>query len=515
MVVHISSMKVCFFLQRRFATIGHAMAQHLKEDFPDAEFCGIVQMRKSFEFLQEQKDIHYTSLILEEDMHNALGKEKLDLEYLRSLEKEYGIPNLWPYLYIDRIIMRGQLRREYPYDHPLLSREDMLKRLQATARGVIAFLDREKPDVLVISVAGSVASLLLWHIAKKRGIPTLISQATRVGNRMVWTEDFHSLTFVRKRFEEMQKGLPAQESAAKEAETFLREFRGKPFTYYENLAPTHNLQAYRSGNIRFLAPTRLVRSIWWHTRTLIAQLTERRERDYTDTLIWWQTWDKLKRKIRGVRGYEKFYSLPKKGERYAFFALQQEPEVSILLYTPYHTDQLDFIRASARALPIDMMLYVKEHPEMVGRRTRTYYEEITKIPNVRLLDPRIESFGIVQGSSLVLTIAGTVGWEASLFGKPVITFGKAPYSDLPFIVQCGDFNELPHLVQKQLQDFKYDERALLDYLTAIMEDSASVDYYKLWESAAPLETMRTDEGMRSFSTLLGKKIRSLTGKPRQ
>lgn len=498
-------MKVCFFLQRRFATIGHAMAQHLKEEFPDAQFCGIVQMRKSFEFLREQKDILYTSLILEEDIHNKLHDERLDYDYLRSIEKEYGIPNLWPYLYIDRIIMRGQLRREYPHDYPLLSREDMQKRLQVTAKDVIAFLNREKPDVVVISVAGSVASLLLWHISKKRGIPTLISQATRVGNRMVWTEDFHSLTFVRKRFEELQKG--AASDSAKEAKGFLKEFRDRPFTYYENLAPTHNLQAYRFGNIRFLEPSRLLRSLYWHTRTFFAQLRERR-RDYTDTLIWWQTWDKLKRKARGLRGYEKYYSKTQK-ERYAFFALQQEPEVSILLYTPYHTNQLDFVRAAAHALPIDMMLCVKEHPEMVGRRTRRYYEEITKIPNVRLLDPRIESFGILQGAELVFTIAGTVGWESSLFGKPVITFGKAPYNDLPFIRQCGDFNELPYLVQKQLKDFKYDEKPILNYLAAIMEDSAKVDYYKLWESGAPLQTMLADPGMCAFSALLGKKIRAL------
>lgn len=482
------------------------MAQHLKEELPGVEFCGIVQMRKSMEFLEHQTDVRYTSLILEEDIHNALSDEKVDYDYLRAIEKEYGIPNLWPYLYIDRIIMRGQLRREYPYDTPFLSREDMLKRLQATVKAVMAFLDREKPDAVVMSVAGSVASLLLWHIAKKRGIPTLISQATRCGNRMVWTEDFHSLTFVRARFEELQKG--ATSAKIQEAETFLKEFRGRPFTYYENLAPSHNLQAHRFGNLRFLAPHRFMPSVYWHARTLTSQLIHPR-RDYTDTLIWWQTWDKLKRKVRGLRGYETFYSGPIRGERYAFFALQQEPEVSILLYTPYHTNQLDFVRACAHALPVGTMLYVKEHPEMVGRRTRQYYKEITKIPNVRLLDPRIESFGIVQNAELVLTIAGTVGWEGTLFKKPVITFGKAPYGDLPFIRQCGDFNELPYLVQNQLHHFKYDEKAVLNYLCAIMEDSAAVDYYKQWEAGAPLEAMLKDPGMRAFSALLAKKIRAL------
>lgn len=504
-------MKVCFFLQRRFAYIGHAIAEHLTEEFPGIQFCGIVQMRSSHAFLTSQTSIAYTSLLLEEDLHNKYPNEPLDYEYLRALEKEYGIPNLWPYLYIDRIVFRGQLRREYPYDYPLLQREDMLKRLQVTAREVIAFLDREKPDAVVISVAGSIASLLLWHIAKKRGIPTLMSQATRVGNRMVWTEDFHSQTFVNKRFKELQGGAISPLLA--EAKTFLQAFCERPYTYKPDLLPSHNLQAHRLGNIRFLAPGRLAWSLYWHARTLVRQLASP-PRDYTDTHIWWQTWDKLKRKVRGLRGYEKFYSGPVQGERYAFFALQQEPEVSILLYTPYHTNQLDFVRAAAHALPIDMMLYVKEHPEMVGRRTRAYYEEITKLPNVRLLDPRIESFGILKGADLILTIAGTVGWESSLFGKPVITFGKAPYSDLPGIVQCGDFNELPYLVQRQLHEYRYDELTVAQYVAAILEDSVAVDYYKMWESSAPLQALRTDPGMRAYSSLLARKLRALVKKQR-
>ena len=57
-------------------------------------------------------------------------KVKLDIEYLHFLEKEYGIPNLWPYLHIDRVVMHGQLIREYPHDQPLLSHEEMMRLLR-------------------------------------------------------------------------------------------------------------------------------------------------------------------------------------------------------------------------------------------------------------------------------------------------------------------------------------------------------------------------------------------------
>src|SRR3989339_1128690 len=148
-------MKICFFLQRRWTLIGHAMATHLNKNFADTEFCGLVSMRPSLKFLEEQKDVQYTSLLLEDDIHKKLFSEEIDYEYLRWLEKEYGTPNLWPHLYVDRVIMNGQIAREYPYNKDLLSHEDMLRRIQVSAKEIIKFLNREKPDVVTISVIGS------------------------------------------------------------------------------------------------------------------------------------------------------------------------------------------------------------------------------------------------------------------------------------------------------------------------------------------------------------------------
>src|SRR3989338_8403281 len=122
--------KICFFLQRSYAFTGHALAVWLQEKYGVTEFCSYTGVRRMHEFLKSQKDILYTELLLDEDVHNRYKNEKLDLSYLRALEKEYGIPNLWPYLTVDR----------------------------------------EKPDVAVFSVIGAVPSLLLYHIAKKRGI---------------------------------------------------------------------------------------------------------------------------------------------------------------------------------------------------------------------------------------------------------------------------------------------------------------------------------------------------------
>ncbi|MEK9184026.1 MAG: hypothetical protein AAB890_03055, partial [Patescibacteria group bacterium] len=172
--------KICFFLQRRFAYVGHAMALTFQKKYGINKFCGYVQLRDSFEFLKSQKDIQYTKLLLEEDIHRQYKNEPLDLDYLKNLEKEYGIPNLWPFIATDRIIRYNLLVREYPYDTSKYTHEEMMRIVQVQAKAIIDFLKKERPDYIIFSVVGSISSMLLYYIAKKNGIRTLIFRPSRI-----------------------------------------------------------------------------------------------------------------------------------------------------------------------------------------------------------------------------------------------------------------------------------------------------------------------------------------------
>src|SRR3990167_526830 len=107
-------MKICLIMQRNFAKVAHAFALSLKENYGFQDFCGYVCSSSSYVFLQKQKDIKYSSLLFDDAVHKKYHEEKIDLEYLRWLEKEYGLPNLWPYIMIDRVIRFNQGVREYP-----------------------------------------------------------------------------------------------------------------------------------------------------------------------------------------------------------------------------------------------------------------------------------------------------------------------------------------------------------------------------------------------------------------
>src|SRR3989344_5673462 len=465
-------MKGCFYLQRKFAPIGHTIIKYLQNRGVD-EFCAYVSTRNAYNFLKSQKEIPYTKLHLDEDVHEKYKNEKIDFEYLKWLEVEYGIPNLWPYLYIDRVIMNGQLVREYPHDLATLPRGDMLRCLQITAKEIIKFLDEEKPNFLFISVIGSLGALLLYAIAKKKGIQTIGLDYTRIGDGEILTEDYRTFTWANEIFEKLQGGEQVSKKE-EEAKRFIEEFRAHPSPYVVESGVWAPKPATRLELFGSFSPKKVIKIIRWIIKSHLQYLRKNRS-DYTDEIPWYSLWDKFKRKIREIRGFSDLYAKPDFENDFAYFPLHLEPEIGILLYAPFYTNQIQLIGHIARSLPIHYTLYVKEHPSMVGFRTRQYYKELIKIPNVKILPPNFSSLSIIIKTKILFTIAGTAGWEATLLKKPVITFGDVFYNKLSFVKRSHDIEGLPQTVLSLLKNFKPDDKELVNYISALLEDSVNAD----------------------------------------
>ena len=118
---------------------------------------------------------------------------------------------------------------------------------------------------------------------------------------------------------------------------------------------------------------------------------------------------------------------------------------------------------------------------MVGFRTRHYYKELKKIPNVRLIPAAQKSLNLIKNSELVITLLGTAGWEAALLKKPVIIFGDIYYDCLSAVKRCRAIEELPSLVQMQLTAFRYDEQQIVHFIAALFRESFELDLVSLWD----------------------------------
>ncbi|HAV12608.1 MAG TPA: hypothetical protein DCX06_03790 [Opitutae bacterium] len=119
-----------------------------------------------------------------------------------------------------------------------------------------------------------------------------------------------------------------------------------------------------------------------------------------------------------------------------YLALHMEPEATILMYSPKWRDQLEICRLVAEALPTGFLLLVKEHPRMLGKRAKGYYDAIKRFPNVRLVSTKVSSPDLIDKSVAVVSLAGNVTLEARLRGKPAYCFGRPPFSRMA--TACGE-----------------------------------------------------------------------------
>lgn len=297
------------------------------------------------------------------------------------MEKKYGQPNLWPCLLEDRVIRYTLMVRAYPSDTSRYTHEEMLRMVQVTARAIETMLDEQKPDFVFMSVISGLGSYLLFAIAKARGIKTYMLYNPRLEERYAIAENPFSHEALVATIEIMDERRTEDQEYITRAEKFITEFRNKPTYYLEKSKAAAHFQkpVGRSQYFKFLKFSNIGRSIVWFFKSFFDFYTSPAKNDYSTINPWYETWDKIKLKLRILRGYADLYDCPELGEDYAFFPLQSEPEGLPMLLAPnYATEQIWVIKQLARSLPLHYKLYVKEHPVMIGKRQRAYYKALKK-----------------------------------------------------------------------------------------------------------------------------------------
>ncbi len=480
-----------FILQRRFSVLGHAIAVILKKKYGVDNFSGYSVLRRAERFLKSQKEIKYDPLIVDEDLYEVAKKEALDMEYIKELEKEYGIPNLWPLIGVDRHLTMSAPKLAYP-GKPACSYEEMLKHLQVRFKSAIKMFKEKKPDFAVFPVVGSMRTYVLYRVAEKMGIPIFYITHTRIGGRITVNDNcYENLTNINKIFESIRQGThksPCRREAIESLEKFRQAPKDWAWEQKEKLKLFSWLVRVSKGVLIYFK--KYFKESQWKD-------------PYTERPFGFFK-KRITRHLRRLRGYGEFFENPR-NERFVLYPLHEDPEVATLLLAPFHVNQLCLIQNIAKSLPADVRLYVKEHPAMLHNRSRSFYKELKKIPNLRMINPSIPSTKIINKAEMVLTITGTAGWEATLFGKPVITFGSVFYNKLSQVKQPERIEKLPYLIKECLEKNPHDEQELIDFLSAIFEDSTTLNLQHLWYTA-PFEEVLKDKELNEFVDYLAKKI---------
>lgn len=202
----------------------------------------------------------------------------------------------------------------------------------------------------------------------------------------------------------------------------------------------------------------------------------------------WREWRVLRRLY--AMGLPKAADIA--GKDYVYYALQVEPETNFQGYSPEYFYQLSAIISLARDLPVGVVLVVKEHLPAAGRRPDAFHEQIRLLKNVVFADVRESGLELARNAHAVATINGTVGQEAAVMGKPVITFGRRNlYNILPHVRVIQREEDLYPALQWALSSEFDADRAKADgarYLAALRTHCFSMDDFGFHDSQGYTQT---------------------------
>jgi hypothetical protein len=468
-------MKILFYVKGiADACLAKALAQFLRQRLGETKFAAVA-FRESAEgyYLRAQTDGLFAPILSETDTYYRVKQNGMGLNSstLARLEETYGIPTIWQFVTHDRWLSMQRYGYLFKYGTNY-DRQELLAHIQARFCAVEALFDEFKPDVVIYAGrdVGPSLALVLASVASVRGIPICVPKHTKIGSYLTISDTvFSQMPAIERRFTELVSGTPSpnRQQAITILETF-REGGVQPSFMQQNKAAAKrpkllSRQGIKNASVRVKNYYRKYRS----NDPLYASWIKRKLDDIQIGL----------RRTRINRS--QLFTRPVPGEKYVFFPLHLEPELALLLYAPFFTNQLAIIHNVAQSLPHDTALYIKEHPRAVGRRSLAYYQELAAIPNVRLIDSSVNSLQLIKNSSGVVTITGTAGLEAMLLGKPALTFGDVFYNFVGDLVRhTHSFEEVPHLI-KQFSHFSANESQVIDFLSALLDESISVDVTKL------------------------------------
>ncbi|WP_338032798.1 hypothetical protein [Candidatus Nitrosarchaeum limnium] len=182
-------------------------------------------------------------------------------------------------------------------------------------------------------------------------------------------------------------------------------------------------------------------------------------------------------------------------EKFIYFPLHTEPEAKILAISPFFSNQLAVVENIARSIPIDFILYVKEHPGQGLKQWRSteFYKKIHELPNVKLIHPSINSQDLISKCSCVVSITGSTGFEALFYKKPVILFADEYYDCLSMVSKVKNLTDLPNLISKNLTSFEFNNKEFNALMNSTLSQSIPLPYFQIMKDALTVSLLQRHE----------------------
>ena len=302
--------------------------------------------------------------------------------------------------------------------------------------------DRVRPDVLVPEVGTELLRTVAHHVALARRIPTLFLFYTIFPRPLRLYVDTLDAPIVAR-----DEVRPLNAEERQEVEGFIAEFTARR----EPIRPHRPVLATR----RRLAQAR---------EYIGARVGPDKDNEYLHPWRW--TGEHVLGWGRALTA-RAFYRTPRPGRPYVYFPLHVTDDFKIKRVIPHCSDQAAIVELIAEALPPGYDLVLKEHPLSIGRNPLSFLRRVQRPSNVYIVPPHTSSHDLIESAAAVAVISSTVGLEALLYVKPVLTVGHPFYSGYGVTLDASSFAELRELVPAVLR-FEPDRETIVRLLHAAM-----------------------------------------------
>ena len=347
----------------------------------------------------------------------------------RRIVDEYGLATL-----------RDVYKTDWPVDGA-----DEPAAVQRTVRHFLALeriFDELVPDVVIPEVGSETMRTAAHAIALRRGIDVLFLFYTLFPRPLrLYRDTMHAPIVGAGELHELSP------EERKHVEAFIAEFTARDTP----------IRAYRESRV---TPATL-RDFGRH---LVVGAREDRDNEYLRPRSFVSNFARERARAAAAHSlYE-----PARGQRpYVYFPLHVVDDYKILRVIPHTYDQASLVEQIAGALPHGYDVVLKEHPLSIGRNNLALLRRLARIPNARLVAPRTSSHDLVRDAAAVAVISSTVGLEALLHGRPVLTLGQPFYAGYGITLDVDSFREIRAAVPALLE-FEPDRERTLRFLAAAM-----------------------------------------------
>ncbi len=426
------------------------IAYYLQKTY-DCEIYAVIDItNKPKKFFTSQNLVKFEKIWF---FHDAIKKDHLpDLEYLSSFETKYNI-NIWKLAINERIFYRFYNFHRFSNHEILAIEEDACKLFEK-------ILDEVRPNFVLTYLPALHHVELFYELSKAKGIRLLVLSQPMIGYKCRISEERGMLDPSEKFSEIKVSGRDFQA---------MRDYRNS-FNISKQIKISLENQAKPKSKLKAAFEFLFV-SDNKHEKTHYTYFGRTKWR----VLVYMLTIT-IKKKLR-ERFMQKSFILEADFEKpFVYFPLGVDPEANILITAPFFTNQIEVIRNIAKSLPVGYELYVKENPAQVNREWRriSEYKEIIEIPNVKLLHPSISNEKLLENSSLVVTIAGSSGFEAAFYEKPSIVFSDVSYTLLTSVHRIKEIEKLPEVIRTCLSE-KVNPEDLDRFLTLLEKNTFDFD----------------------------------------